>query len=77
MSDETPTIPRFRSPSPLAWILVVAFLAFFLQGLWAADMSLDRLQRGAVNLVRFLGQAMPRASIPNASKRSRRARPRR
>ncbi|MGS4947147.1 phosphonate ABC transporter, permease protein PhnE [Meridianimarinicoccus sp. RP-17] len=59
MSDQTPTIPRFRSPSPVAWIIAVAFLAFFLQGLWAADMSLDRLQRGALNLARFLGQAMP------------------
>jgi phosphonate transport system permease protein len=59
MSDQTPPIPRFRSPSPIAWILAVAFLAFFLQGLWAADMSLDRLQQGAVNLGRFLGQAIP------------------
>ena len=59
MSDQSPTVARFHNPSPLTWIIVVAFLAFFLQGLWAADMSLDRLQRGALNLVRFLGQAMP------------------
>lgn len=59
MSDQTPAIARFRSPSPVTWIIAVAFLAFFLQGLWVADMSPERLQRGAVNLARFLGQAMP------------------
>ncbi len=59
MTERPAAIPRFENPSPLAWIVVVGFLAFFLQGLWAADLSLDRLQQGTFNLARFLGQAFP------------------
>jgi phosphonate transport system permease protein len=52
-------VARFTSPSPLGWIIFVAFAAFFIQGFLAADISLERLQRGALNLSRFLGQAIP------------------
>lgn len=45
--------PRFRAPSALAWVLMVGFAAFFIQGLYGADVSLDRLIRGASNLVRL------------------------
>ena len=59
MSETTRLPPRFRAPSALAWVLVVGFAAFFIQGLIASEISLDRLVRGASNLVRFIGQAVP------------------
>ncbi|MGM0783226.1 MAG: phosphonate ABC transporter, permease protein PhnE [Pseudomonadota bacterium] len=51
--------PRFRRPSPLAWGLVVLFLALFLQGVMATEITLERLAKGAVNLIHFLGRAFP------------------
>jgi len=59
MSDDTGVPPRFRAPSALTWVLVVGFAAFFIQGVVASEVSLDRLVRGAGNLVRFVGQAIP------------------
>ncbi|KGK42766.1 phosphonate ABC transporter permease [Nitrincola sp. A-D6] len=59
MSEKTGMPPRYRAPSVLTWIIVVGFAAFFIQGLLASDISLDRLVRGANNLVRFIGQALP------------------
>ncbi|MDR9481132.1 MAG: phosphonate ABC transporter, permease protein PhnE [Spiribacter sp.] len=51
--------PRLNKPSPLIWIAGLGFLAFFLQGLVAAEMTIERLVRGAGNIVRFVGQAIP------------------
>ena len=51
--------PRFRRPSPVAWGIGLGFLAFFIQGMIAAEITIDRLIRGAGNIVRFLGQALP------------------
>ena len=51
--------PRFNPPSALTWVLVVGFAAFFIQGIIASELSLDRLARGATNFVRFIGQAVP------------------
>ncbi|MRH78292.1 phosphonate ABC transporter, permease protein PhnE [Spiribacter sp. C176] len=51
--------PRFRRPSVVTWVIAISFAAFFIQGLIAADVTLDRLVRGASNIVRFLGQAFP------------------
>jgi len=59
MTDRPDLPPRFRAPSALTWVLVVGFAAFFIQGLVASEVSIDRLIRGAGNLVRFLGQAVP------------------
>jgi phosphonate transport system permease protein len=51
--------PRVRAPSALAWVLMVAFAAFFIQGLYGAEVSFDRLVRGATNFVRFVSLAIP------------------
>ena len=59
MSDHSQVPPRFRAPSALTWVVVVGFAAFFIQGVIASDISFDRLMRGANNLVRFVGQAVP------------------
>jgi len=59
MSQDVKLPPRFRPPSALTWVLLVAFGAVFIQGLIASELSPDRLIRGANNLVRFLGQALP------------------
>lgn len=59
MSDHSQLPPRFRAPSALTWVVVVGFAAFFIQGIIASDISFDRLMRGANNLVRFVGQAVP------------------
>jgi len=59
MKDDGGIPPRFRAPSALTWVLVVGFAAFFIQGVVASEISIDRLVRGASNLVRFVGQAIP------------------
>ena len=59
MTDRPDLPPRFRAPSALTWVLVVGFAAFFIQGLIVSEVALDRLVRGAGNLVRFIGQAVP------------------
>jgi len=59
MSKTTSIPPRFRAPSALTWVLAVGFAAFFIQGLIASEISLERLARGATNLARFIGQAVP------------------
>jgi phosphonate transport system permease protein len=59
MSDHSQLPPRFRAPSALTWVVVVGFAAFFIQGVIASDISFDRLMRGANNLVRCVGQAVP------------------
>ena len=59
MSDHSQLPPRFLAPSALTWVVVVGFAAFFIQGVIASDISFDRLMRGANNLVRFVGQAVP------------------
>jgi phosphonate transport system permease protein len=39
--------------------MVVAFAAFFIQGLYGAEVSVERLIRGANNFVRFISLAIP------------------
>lgn len=51
--------PRFRAPSPFACGLVVIFIALFVQGVMATEITLERLLKGAVNLVHFIGRAFP------------------
>jgi len=51
--------PRFETPSVFVWVVALAFLAFFIQGLIGANVNLERLLRGASNMGRFLGEAVP------------------
>lgn len=63
MSSEqrtTPGLPpRFRRPSLFAWVLGLGFLALFIQGVMATNLTLERLIRGAANLGHFIGRAFP------------------
>ncbi|GHC70310.1 phosphonate ABC transporter, permease protein PhnE [Limoniibacter endophyticus] len=57
---ERPSLPaRFRSPSIGAWLILIAFLAFLVQGIAAAELTPERIWRGATNLWRFLSLAFP------------------
>lgn len=51
--------PRMSMPSPLAFVVVIGFAAFFIQGLNGAGLSPERLLRGATNFVRFISMAIP------------------
>lgn len=51
--------PRFKRPSLFTWGIALAFLALFIQGAMATNVTLERLLRGVVNLSHFLGRAFP------------------
>ncbi len=56
----TPTPPsRYQRPSLFACIVVVVFLGLLTKGVMATDVTLARLASGAVNLVDFVGRALP------------------
>ncbi|WP_366656900.1 phosphonate ABC transporter, permease protein PhnE [Fodinicurvata sp. EGI_FJ10296] len=60
MTSATPDMPdRFRLPSILGWVVIVTFAAFFIQGVYSAELSIDRILRGAVNFSRFIAMAFP------------------
>lgn len=50
---------RFVRPGWLAILVGLGFAAFFLQGILATDISLERVLRGARNLWRFMTLAFP------------------
>lgn len=50
---------RFQNPSVFMWVVLLVFLAFFIQGFSSANISLDRLVNGTINLGSFFGSAMP------------------
>ncbi|MEA5446581.1 phosphonate ABC transporter, permease protein PhnE [Gammaproteobacteria bacterium AB-CW1] len=50
---------RVATPSIFTWLILVIFLALFIQGLSGAGFTPDRLLRGAGNLGSFFAQAMP------------------
>mgnify|MGYP006278238663 FL=1 len=50
---------RFRWPSPFAVLVILVFLGLLTKGTLAVDLTLARLLSGAVNLVDFIGQAIP------------------
>lgn len=52
---------RFPTPSPFAWVIAVVFLALFVQGAMTTEITLERLLKGSVNLIHFLGRAFPPA----------------
>ncbi|MFP4648610.1 MAG: phosphonate ABC transporter, permease protein PhnE [Halorhodospira sp.] len=57
-----PTIappPRFRRPSPFALGIALVFLALLIQGVLVMEITPARLASGAVNLVHFIGRAIP------------------
>lgn len=51
--------PRFERPSPIAFVLIIGFLAFFISGFYGANIHPERLLRGIANLGTFLGEAFP------------------
>lgn len=51
--------PRFRTPSPFSFGVVLVLLALFVQGVMATEITLERLLKGTVNLTHFLGRAFP------------------
>ncbi|KPQ29852.1 MAG: phosphonate ABC transporter, permease protein PhnE [Marinobacter excellens HL-55] len=57
LSASTPA--RFTSPSWFAWFVILAFVFLFAQGFSSAEISWDRLVKGARNLTTFIGQAIP------------------
>lgn len=55
---------RFKRPSILGFIVGLAFLTFFVMGVNNANITLDRLGNGVLNLGNFLSRAFP----PNAGR---------
>lgn len=55
--------PRFRRPSPFGWGVGLIFIALLVQGVVVMEITPARLASGAVNLVHFIGRAIP----PNLS----------
>lgn len=53
--------PRFKRPSLFSWAVGLVFLALFIQGLIVVEVTPGRLASGAVNLVDFIGRAIPPA----------------
>ncbi|MFN2360700.1 MAG: phosphonate ABC transporter, permease protein PhnE [Marinobacter sp.] len=51
--------PRLTSPSWFAGFILLVFAFLFIQGFSSAEISLERLIKGANNLTVFLGQAIP------------------
>lgn len=51
--------PRILLPSWFSWLVLVVFALLFIQGFSSAEITLERLIRGARNLFVFLGQAIP------------------
>lgn len=50
---------RFTAPSWFFWLIIVIFSFLFFQGVSSAEISLERLTKGARNLFTFLGQGVP------------------
>lgn len=51
--------PRFKSPSWFAGFVLIIFAFLFVQGFTSAEITVERLVKGAGNLSIFLGQAIP------------------
>lgn len=58
-SRPIPAPPRFTSPSWFAGFVLLVFVFLFIQGFNSAEISVERLLKGARNLSTFLGQAIP------------------
>ncbi|TDQ36221.1 phosphonate ABC transporter, permease protein PhnE [Aureibacillus halotolerans] len=51
--------PRFRMPPVWSWIVIVGAVGFFLSGLINANISIERILSGTVNIGTFLSRAFP------------------
>ncbi|RXJ02476.1 phosphonate ABC transporter, permease protein PhnE [Anaerobacillus alkaliphilus] len=51
--------PRWKNPSILTWLLSVVCIAFIISGLSSANITVDRLLGGVVNMGKFIGNAFP------------------
>jgi phosphonate transport system permease protein len=59
ITNEKALPTRFKRLSPLAWLGLVVFLAFFLHGMYIGDLTPARLTQGAGRLGEFLQLAFP------------------
>ncbi|MFW6323377.1 MAG: phosphonate ABC transporter, permease protein PhnE [Guyparkeria sp.] len=59
MSEPTMAPPRWTAPRWTVWAAWVVFLALFIQGVVAIELTPERLLRGIGNLGDFLGRAFP------------------
>ncbi|MFO7808432.1 phosphonate ABC transporter, permease protein PhnE [Guyparkeria sp.] len=59
MSETTVAPPRWTAPRWTAWAAWAAFLALFIQGVVAIELTPERLVRGVGNLGDFLARAFP------------------
>ncbi|MFW5969662.1 MAG: phosphonate ABC transporter, permease protein PhnE [Halofilum sp. (in: g-proteobacteria)] len=50
---------RFHRPSSFGVVVVVIFLALLVQGVMVVEITPERLVKGAVNMVDFVGRAIP------------------
>ncbi|MDR9433533.1 MAG: phosphonate ABC transporter, permease protein PhnE [Spiribacter sp.] len=51
--------PRFKRPSIFTWVVLLIFIGLLAQGISVMEITFERLARGAVNLVHFIGRAIP------------------
>lgn len=51
--------PRWKNPSLFTWILIAFFIGFMVSGLKSANITLDRLVSGVLNIGNFLTKAFP------------------
>ncbi|SEO69203.1 hypothetical protein [Aquisalimonas asiatica] len=54
-----PQPSRFELPSVFTWVVLVGFLAFFIQGITAVDVEGSRLIAGVGNMGDFIARAVP------------------
>lgn len=60
MSNPAHRLPsRLERPSVFAWLVMLIFIALFIQGLMGAEVSLTRLFHGTLNLAEFFASALP------------------
>ncbi|MDG5790131.1 phosphonate ABC transporter, permease protein PhnE [Evansella sp. AB-P1] len=50
---------RWKRPSLVTWILSIVFISFMISGLHNANVSVDRLFGGMINMGNFVGNAFP------------------
>ncbi|WNF37395.1 phosphonate ABC transporter, permease protein PhnE [Bacillaceae bacterium IKA-2] len=51
--------PRLERPSLFTWIILLIFIGFIISGLQNADITVERLSRGILNIGGFLDKAFP------------------
>ena len=56
---DVPQPSRFELPSVFTWVVLIGFLAFFIQGITAVDVEGSRLIAGVGNMGDFIARAVP------------------